>query len=199
MIRARRTVSFLSIFALSAALAGCGDDDDDGPVGPVGGSSGAAGAAGGGGSAGGPAGGGGGGAGGAGAVGYDAISYDLRGSFDWARQRLVVSELIAVKLADPKASTSVELDAVVEVKRVHAGGTDLPYVVDPAARKLRVDLSSLGQGEGERSFSVDYEAPPSHALLPYQGRDGDPVAARVVSTDSEPDDGVNWLVAHHHP
>jgi hypothetical protein len=102
-------------------------------------------------------------------------------------------------LRDGPGPAAVELDAAVEVKGVHADGADLPYAVDAEARKLRVDLSPLGTGAAERSFTVDDEAASSRGLLAYDGRDDDPVAARVVSTESEPLDGVNWLVARHHP
>ncbi len=130
---------------------------------------------------------------------YDALAYDLRGSFDWARGRLVASEQITLALAETGGPPAVELDAAVEVARVHAAGVDLPFALDPAARTLRVDLAALGPGGGERSFSVEYEAPTSVGLIAYQGRDDDPVRSRVVSTDSEPADGVNWLVARHVP
>jgi aminopeptidase N len=189
-------------FALSTVLAGCTNDDSFVPIFPAGaggtaGAGGAAGAAGVGGSTGvgGTAGAGGGPAGRT----YDALSYELRGTFDWASRRLVASETITLDLGDAPGPDAVELDAAVDVKRVHAGGSDLPFSLDVEAHKLRVDLSSFGTTPGARSFDVDYEASPSIGLIAYQGRDDDPVAARMVATDSEPTDGMNWLVAHHHP
>jgi hypothetical protein len=128
---------------------------------------------------------------------YDAQAYELTGSFDWNRRVLVAVEQITLNMVNP-ADTSVELDAAVDVKRVHAGAADVPWTLDPTHRTLQVDLSSLGATVA-RTFTVEYEVATSGSLVASSGRDADPVTARVVYTDSEPDRGVYWLVANHHP
>lgn len=184
-----RAFSLLSIVALSSAACG---DDDDAPFSPGGGSAGVAGAAGSAGSAG--------SAGGPVVRAYDALAYDLQARFDWGRGVLVASERVTLDLAVAEGPALVELDAAVAIKRVYAeDGAELPFGVDAAASVVRVDLSGFGPGGGERAFRVDYEAPVSAGLINYVARDSDPVRSRVVSTDSEPRDGVTWLVAHHHP
>jgi hypothetical protein len=129
---------------------------------------------------------------------YDVEAYDLRGHFDWTHQRLHARERITLRLLDA-AQPIVELDAAVQIARVHAGGRDLPFWADAATSTLRVDLGALSPRHHAVSFEVEYEAAPSTSLIATRGRDGDPVTARVVFTDSEPDRGVYWLVANHHP
>jgi len=129
---------------------------------------------------------------------YDAQAYALRGSFDWARQRLVASEDITLVPGKTRPAV-VTLDSAVEVSRVHAGNTTLPYAVDESEKTLRVDLSSLSPGSAPVSLTVEYEAPTSTSLATFSGRDHDPVTSRMVFTDSEPDRGRYWLVANHRP
>jgi aminopeptidase N len=122
---------------------------------------------------------------------YDALAYDLRGSFQHDVDLFYAEE--TVTLAIPAgASRIVELDAVVEVTGVSDGAKPLPY--HHADGKLRVDLS-----EAAGSFVVAYTAPLSDGLRLYEPRDGDPVAARVYYTNSEPDRARKWLVSNDHP
>lgn len=128
---------------------------------------------------------------------YDAQAYELVASFDWNRRVLVAAEQITLRMDNP-ADTVVVLDASVDVKRVHTGAVDLPWTLDAVRRTLEVDLGSLG-ATVSRAFTVDYEAATSGSLVASTGRDADPVTSRVVYSDSEPDRGVYWLVANHHP
>ncbi len=127
------------------------------------------------------------------ARGYDAISYDLTARFDWETRRFHVTEEITVRLVE--GNRRVDLDAEVDVARVHAGGAELPFTRE--GTELRVDVSSL---EGETvTFTVDFETGPSAAMFAGASRDGDPVTSRVVYTQSEPDYGRLWLVGNHRP
>lgn len=127
--------------------------------------------------------------------GYDAIAYHLSARFDWVAEQLVASEEIEVSRGFPV----IELDADVEVTRVHVDGKPVPYVNDRAAGTLRVDVTSITPDTGDVVFTVDYTAGLSDALVIGGPRDDDPVRARVVYTDSEPDRGLRWLVAKHDP
>ncbi len=133
-----------------------------------------------------------------GARDYDAQSYELIGHFDWTAHRLVASERVSL-VVHPPAAKMLELDATVDVKRVHADAADLPYVDDRDASKLFIDVGSLHAGDAPITFNIEYEAPVSDALRASSGRDGDPVTTRVVYTDSEPFDGRYWLPADHRP
>jgi aminopeptidase N len=130
---------------------------------------------------------------------FDAHAYELRARFDWETNRLIASEDITVVVSP--ASSSIELDADVEVSRVHAGETELVFEVDAAAGTLRVELAPLAPGDAPVTFTVEYEAAaaPASALIAALPRDNDPVDARVVFTNSEPDRGSQWLVAKHDP
>ena len=154
--------------------------------------------------------------------GYDVKSYDLVGRFDWTRQRLVATERVTI-VKEVAASDHIELDAEVEVKRIHgtarpldggvanggesneatsdgraAGdGVDLPFTA--GGNLLRIDLSPLRPDSAPLSFTIDYEAPLSEALRMSVSRDDDPVTARVVYTDSEPFAGSYWLPGNHRP
>jgi hypothetical protein len=129
---------------------------------------------------------------------YDAQGYALSGRFDWSALRLIVSEDITLTL--PAGGPAVvELDARVEVSSVHAGEQLLAFTNDPTDGTLRVDLSPLGPTAEPITFTVEYRAQPSDSLIPTGPRDDDPVASRVVFTDSEPDRGLGWLVAKHDP
>jgi aminopeptidase N len=127
------------------------------------------------------------------ARGYDAVAYDLKARFDWATQRLTATEQITVIL---QGTQKVELDSQVQVSRVHLGSLNLPFT--QANNLLTVDVSPL-ETTGFASFTVEYTANTSNALIAGGARDGDPLQARVVFTDSEPDRGSQWLIANHHP
>ena len=127
--------------------------------------------------------------------GYDAVSYHLRGSFDWSSFTMTASEDITLIAAMPV----LELDARVDITAVHAGDQPLAFAVDATAGTLRVDLTPLASGADPVTFTVDYTAAPSDAMRVGGPRDDDPVAGTVIFTDSEPDRGLAWLVAKHDP
>jgi aminopeptidase N len=127
--------------------------------------------------------------------GYDAVSYDLHARFDWTSETLTATEDISVAIA---ASPVIELDAGVVVTAVHAGDRALAFVADPATAKIRIDLTPIAASTPV-AFTVDYTAMVSSALRLGGPRDDDPVAARAVFTDSEPDRARLWLVAKDDP
>lgn len=126
---------------------------------------------------------------------YDAVAYDLHARFDWTSSTLTATEDITVALA---GSPVIELDAGVAVTAVHAGTAALAYIADPATSTLRVDLTPINAATPV-TFSVDYTAATSTALRSGGPRDDDPVATRVVYTDSEPDRARMWLVTKDSP
>jgi hypothetical protein len=132
----------------------------------------------------------------AGTRGYDALAYALTGRFDWATGRLIASEAITLSLP-AGAGTVVDLDAAVEITSVTGGGRALPYAA--AGGALRVDLGALSPGTAPVTFTVEYTAALSDALRAPAPRAEDPVRARVVFTDSEPDRGHQWLVEKDDP
>jgi hypothetical protein len=127
---------------------------------------------------------------------YDAVAYDLRARFDAEARALVASEDIT--LADV-AGAIVELDAEVAVDDVHAGGQRLAFAYDADAHALHVDVGLLLADGGPLTFTVEYRAPLSNALVYAGARDDDPVTSRVLYTDSEPLRGRKWLVGKHEP
>ncbi len=129
---------------------------------------------------------------------YDAISYSLNGQFDWATRQLHASEVIT--LATNPGEELVELDARVDVHAVHVGQVDLAFAVDSTRHTLTVDLRPLA-GVSPVSFVVEYEASAvaSDVLNAVTPQDNDPVRARVLFTDSEPDRASGWLVAKVDP
>jgi hypothetical protein len=132
----------------------------------------------------------------AGTRAYDAVSYALQGHFDWATRTLVASEAITLKLP-AGASPVVALDAAVTVTAVQAGGHSLPWAV--AGSLLKVDLTPMAPGTGPVTFTVDYTAATSDALIASSSRTDDPVRSRVVFTDSEPNRGHQWMVQKDDP
>lgn len=62
-----------------------------------------------------------------------------------------------------------------------------------------VDLAALSPADAPVSFTIDYQAQVSGALVASSGRDADPVASRVVFTNSEPVAGASWLPGNHRP
>ncbi len=128
---------------------------------------------------------------------YDAQAYSLTAQFDWAHKRLHASEVVSVTAAP--GQELIQLDAAVDVERVHVGEIDIAYVVDREHHTLTVDLRPLAQHGAPLVFQVDYQAAVSDALIASAQRDNDPVTTRVVFTDSEPDRGLGWLIAKHDP
>jgi aminopeptidase N len=138
------------------------------------------------------------GPGGTSGIGFDALSYELVGRFDWTARRLLAKE--RVTLSRTSNNDVVELDADVDVKGVMSDdGTSLPFTFAPGV--LRIDVSTLHADAAAAavSFTINYEAGTSEALVGSASRDDDPVTARVVYTDSEPFFGMKWLPAIHKP
>jgi hypothetical protein len=131
----------------------------------------------------------------AGDRGYDAVAYHLRASFDFAAGTMTAAEDITVIAPAP----IIELDAAVTITAVHADATQLAFAADPTTGKVRVDLGPLAPSSDSVTFTVDYTAAPSDALRLGGPRDDDPVRGTVLFTDSEPDRGLQWLVAKHDP
>ena len=164
-----------------AALAGCGDNLDGGTPAPASCVPGCA-----------------------GARGYDAISYDLHGSWDWGAKKLTASEDIV--LDTTTSGAVVELDAAVAVTRVHAGIQDLAFELDENKHTLTVDVTPVGGGAAS-AFTVEYTAvsdgttsqSAATSLIASTSLSDDPVQSRVVYTDSEPDRAMYWLVTNLDP
>ena len=132
----------------------------------------------------------------------DVKRYDLRGEYDWERNRLVAT--VGITLAPTVDGVRViALDsAVTEVMAVRlSGGGDLPFTEDAEQAQLRVDLSGVpGLARGEDiTLEVDYEAEPSDSLIPVAERRGDPVIERSVFTMSEPIGARRWMPCHDTP
>jgi hypothetical protein len=129
---------------------------------------------------------------------YDAVAYDLHAEIDWTTFEVTAHEDITLTVG---ASPVVELDAApsIAISRVHSDKRELDSAFDPATNKLRVDLTPLAPKSDPVTFTIDYVASPTDALLVGGGRDDDPVTSLVEFTDSEPDRGVQWLVAKHDP
>ncbi len=166
---------------LVAALAGCGDNLDGGTPAPASCVPGCA-----------------------GARGYDAISYGLHGSWDWASKTLTASEDMV--LDTTTSGAVVELDAAVAVTRVHAGAQDLAFDLDKDKHTLTVDVTPVGVS-ATTAFTVEYSAvsdgtssqTSASALVATTSAANDPVQSRVVYTDSEPDRALYWLVTDLDP
>jgi hypothetical protein len=128
---------------------------------------------------------------------YDVQRYDLSGTYDWNRGRLVATVGITLTASGPE----VVLDsAVTEVKAVRAGAAALPFAVDAKQRKLVIDVSGLPHGEGEPIvLHVDYEAASGRGLLALPARAGDPAASRAIYTSSEPTGARYWMPCHDRP
>jgi len=127
---------------------------------------------------------------------YDAVAYALSGRFDWASRELLATEEITLVVA-AGATPVVSLDAAVTVTSVRAGSQRLAFAA--ANGTLRVDLGPLAPGAAPVTFTVEYRAPTSDALIATSSRGDDPVRSRVVFTDSEPRRGHQWLVQKDDP
>lgn len=127
---------------------------------------------------------------------YDAEAYHLRARYDAAAEVMRGSEDITLAAI---ASPVVELDAEVDVEAVRAGDQRLAFAYDADAHALRVDLGPVIGDAASVTFTVDYAAPLSDALLHAGPRDDDPVRSMVWFTDSEPDRGRRWLIGKHDP
>jgi aminopeptidase N len=172
---ARRVAFGALALALSAALPpACGDDDDATPPLPP-------------------------------LAAFDVDAYELSGDYDWARGRLVASLTLRLTMAGG-VGRFVALDSeVTEVKGVRtAEGLLLPFVADPAAKQLRVELPA-DPAPGPLALVVDYEAAPAYdaydspALIEVPTRVGDTIGTRLVYTFSEPQGARQWLPSHDDP
>jgi hypothetical protein len=131
---------------------------------------------------------------------YDAISYDLHAHFDWDERKLYGREDIQVVPASAAAAdATVELDTEVDLKEVTSAAGPLVHTYDQTTHKLRVDLTPLLPASGPVAFTVVYEAEPSDSLIAALPATDDPVRARVVYTDSEPDRSLRWRVVKEDP
>lgn len=130
---------------------------------------------------------------GVGPRGYDALAYTLAARFDWTTSTLAAHEEVTIAC---RAQPIVELDAEVAIAAIAIDGRPAPFTVDEAAHTVAVDTGGV---DGPVTLAIDYTATPSDALLLRGPRDDDPVAARVLFTDSEPDRGRRWLVGDHTP
>jgi len=130
---------------------------------------------------------------------YDALAYDLRATYDWTRAVLEVSEGVTLAIC-PGGSSTVTLDAAstVTVTSVQALGDALPF--DRVAGELHVSLATLGPGTSPVTFTIEYEAAASDAMMGTTSAwSDDPVQSRIVLTDSEPDRARQWLVSKDDP
>ncbi len=130
---------------------------------------------------------------GVGARGYDVLAYDLAARFDWGTATLTAHEQVRIAC---RAQPTIELDAEVAIAAVTVDGRPAAFTVDAAAHTVAVDTGGV---DGPVTLAFDYTATPSDALLLSGPRDDDPVASRVLFTDSEPDRGRRWLVGDHVP
>src|SRR5262245_21686814 len=97
---------------------------------------------------------------------YDVQRYDLSGTYDWARERLVATVAITLTASHPGLEKVVLDSAVTEVKAVRAREIELPFSVDAKKRKLSIDVSGIARRDGEPIvLHVDYEAASGRGLL----------------------------------
>jgi hypothetical protein len=132
---------------------------------------------------------------------YDVQRYDLHGTYDWDRGRLIATVGVTLTPTAPSLSRVVLDSAVTEVKAVRAEGLALPFSVDADARTLAIDLRDLpARGEGEPlEIVIDYEAASGRGLLALPARAGDPAASRALYTSSEPTGARTWMPCHDRP
>lgn len=133
--------------------------------------------------------------------GIDVKSYDLKGHFDWKKQRLIAIVDIELTITATQLERIV-LDNLTEVKSAQANGANISF--NTSGEEL-----TLGAG-GKRGDTVKltlaYEAYANRlpsgdrsALFSVSGRAGDPISARVVATVSEPESAIDWMPCHDVP
>ena len=129
----------------------------------------------------------------------DVLSYALDARFVWNDQpdvgRLVATVRIDIAAAPGDATLPADLvlDSAVHVTRVSRvpSGRALPFTQDAEQKLLHIDLGAYRTAREQ--IEVAYEATPTAALRAVPVRAGDPIAARVVSTYSEPLGVKDWM------
>ncbi len=131
---------------------------------------------------------------------YDVIRYDVRGAFDWVARSLHATLDLTVALDDASVPAIVLDSRVARVVSVTSGGHALPFVEDPAAGLLTLDITSLRRrAQAPLTVAITYDAAAGDALTTTAGFDGDPSPSRVAFTHSEPAFGSLWLPGNHRP
>ncbi|HWL86121.1 MAG TPA: M1 family aminopeptidase [Polyangiaceae bacterium] len=138
-------------------------------------------------------------------AGYDVERYDLQGTLDWNRNRLVAS--VGITLTPSEGTRAISLDsAVTEIHAVRSAGVSLPFTVDPANQKLLVDLPEAFQHGRMLRLDIDYEAesvPHStsggEVFFMAPRLEGDPAPARQAFTQSEFHGARLWMPSHDEP
>ncbi|MFT3767465.1 MAG: M1 family aminopeptidase [Minicystis sp.] len=133
-----------------------------------------------------------------GSAAYDVERYDLTGTYDWARGRLVATVRIKLAATGPDLTQVVLDSAVTQVRSVRADGIEVPFSVDEEQRKLVIDVGDVaGRQPGEpMTIQVDYEAASGRGLTAIPVRAGNPVASRTLYTNSEPTGAPRWMPCH---
>jgi len=131
----------------------------------------------------------------------DVERYDLKGEFNWNRNVLSATLDITLQITVDGLEHIVLDSAITEVKSVRiVGGDKLSFEADNAARKLRIDVSSLGAKSGDKiAIAIDYEAAAGPSLVALPPREGDPLAVRALYSDSEPEGARLWMPCHDRP
>ncbi len=131
----------------------------------------------------------------------DVERYDLKGQFDWNRNVLSATLTVTLRTTADGLSHVVLDSEVTHVKSVRVvGGDTLSFEVDDEARKLRVDVESLGAGSGTTiAIAIDYEAATGASLVAIPVREGDPLAVRALYSASEPEGARRWMPCHDRP
>ncbi|HRI67975.1 MAG TPA: M1 family aminopeptidase, partial [Polyangium sp.] len=136
------------------------------------------------------------------AADVDIKRYDLKGEYDWDRERFIATVDITLSPISDTGNV-VELDsAVTEIKVVRlAGGKTLPFSINSREHTLRIDVATVSDFKKgvDITLEVDYEAAPSDSFIPVSGRRGDPLDVRAVFTDSEPLGVRAWMPCHDTP
>jgi hypothetical protein len=133
---------------------------------------------------------------------FDVLRYDLKGSFDWDKLRLLATVDVSIKFAQNFEGALVLESKVLQVNAVRQKqGAAIPFVHDKLKNQLHIDLAAAGirSSNNELTLSIDYEAGQSNSLRPVLARQGDPVSSSVVYTTAEPLGASRWMPCHNVP
>lgn len=130
--------------------------------------------------------------------------YDLKGTFDWKKQRFLATVEISFKVLDPQKKRATLDSKLSTIKSVYLkNGQPLGYSLDVEKGLLHVDLSPLESTIllSEQILIISYEVAPSsgRGLRVVPARLGDPVTIPVVYTMSEPRAASVWMPCHEDP